>query len=130
MRIDVSPGELFDRLTILEIKLGKIVEPARRAGLERSHAELVGAAAGLRDVEIDRLVAELKRINAALWDIEDNIRAHERRQDFGTAFVELARAVYMNNDRRSALKRQIDDHLGSDSTEEKSYTPYQPPSGQ
>ena len=125
MRIEVSPGEVLDRLMILQIKLEKITDPVRREGLARSHAELEAACAPLRDETVDRLAAELKQVNAALWQIEDALRAHEQRQDFGPAFVELARSVYFNNDHRFALKRQIDEYLGSGMKEEKSYTSYQ-----
>jgi hypothetical protein len=72
------------------------------------------------------LTAELLAVNAALWDIEDGKRDCERRQDFGPAFIALARSVYIENDRRAAMKRRINDLTGSDIVEEKSYQPYQP----
>jgi len=124
VKIEVSPGELMDRLTIVEIKLEKIADPARRRNLEREHAELLAARGDARDNELDRLVAELKAVNAALWRIEEDLRAHEQRREFGADFVELARSVYFNNDRRSTLKRRINEHLGSALTEEKSYPSY------
>jgi hypothetical protein len=124
VKIEISPGELFDRLTILEIKLERIVAPEKQARLKEEYESLSRLRAGVETPEIAAFVTELKAVNAALWRIEDEIREHERRQDFGAAFVELARAVYLNNDRRAALKRQIDLLLGSTLTEEKSYTAY------
>lgn len=124
MKIEVSPGELLDRLTIIEIKLEKITDPARCARLERDRAALLRARGDIKDPEVDRLAGELKTVNTALWRIEDDLRAHEQRRDFGATFVELARAVYFNNDRRAALKRMIDEQLGSALTEEKSYPSY------
>ncbi len=70
------------------------------------------------------LMTDLEEINAKLWNVEDNIREHERKQFFGASFVELARSVYEHNDERSRLKRQINDLVGSKIVEEKSYTPY------
>ena len=126
IRIEVSPGELLDKLTILEIKRAKIAEPAKRANVT---AELdMLAAVRARDIppdaEIDRLEAELKAVNLALWEIEDDIRDCERAQDFGEAFVRLARSVYQTNDRRAAIKRAINDRLGARFVEEKSYKDY------
>jgi Tetratricopeptide repeat len=122
----IAPGELFDKLTILEIKAERI-----KAGTKLDHVlyELGGlraardAAIG-RTAELDALVAELRSVNEALWEIEDAIRTCESRQDFGPRFVELARSVYCTNDRRAAVKRRINELLGSAITEEKSYPPY------
>ena len=124
MKIEVSPGELFDRLSIVEIKLEKIADPTQRRNLEREHAVLLLVRGEAVDPELDKLAAELKTVNATLWRIEEELRAHEQRREFGTGFVELARSVYFNNDRRSALKRKINEHLGSPLTEEKSYPSY------
>jgi hypothetical protein len=124
--IEVSPGEVVDRLTILEIRLERVADPEKRRKFQSEYEAILRAfSSGTR--QSDRLEAmrtELKEVNATLWRIEDDIRDHERRHDFGPAFVELARSVYRNNDRRSALKRQINEHLGSVLTEEKSYQPY------
>ena len=76
--------------------------------------------------EIDRLTAQLSEVNIALWDIEDGKRDCERRGDFGDRFVQLARSVYVENDRRAAIKRAINEAAGSDIVEEKSYKPYAP----
>ncbi|MBT4865441.1 MAG: hypothetical protein HON53_10015, partial [Planctomycetaceae bacterium] len=78
--------------------------------------------------QLDRLTAELKAVNEALWEIEDDIRDCERAQDFGPRFIELARSVYVTNDQRAALKREINDLLGSRIVEEKSYASYSPES--
>ena len=75
--------------------------------------------------EIDALTAKLKQVNERLWEIEDEIRVCERRQDFGARFIELARSVYQENDQRAAIKRAINDWLGSPLVEEKSYPAYQ-----
>lgn len=124
--IPVSPGELIDKITILELKLENIAEADKLANVRREWESLTA----VRDrtvpgtAELDRLTAELKAVNARLWAIEDDIRDCERRRDFGPAFVELARAVYVNNDERARLKRAVNDLLGSAIVEEKSYSAY------
>jgi len=124
--IPVSPGEVVDRLTILEIKFQRMEDPAKLANVGRQLANLAKAAKGaIPDSEEMRgLHAELKAVNEKLWVIEDDIRALERKGDFGDAFVALARAVYRTNDQRADLKRKINQALGSELTEEKSYAPY------
>ncbi len=124
MKIDISPGELIDRISILELKLERITEPAKLTRLRQHYEALLEARAGLDAKPFDALAAELKEVNAALWQIEDELRAHERRGDFGPAFIALARSVYLKNDQRSALKRRIDDQFGSTAGEEKFYSPY------
>jgi hypothetical protein len=124
VKIEISSGELFDRLTIIEIKLERIAAPEKQARLKDEYDALCQLRATIATQEIAPFAIELKEVNVALWRIEDALRDHERRQDFGPAFVELARSVYVNNDRRSALKRQIDLLLGSTLMEEKSYTAY------
>lgn len=126
IEIPVSPGELIDKLVILEIKEARITDSEKLKNV--SHAlEL------LRRVMADQVppsedlakqTRALKDVNAALWEIEDEIRLHERRKDFGEGFVELARSVYLKNDERARIKRAIDDLLGSDLVEEKSYEEY------
>lgn len=124
--IPVAPGELLDKITILRIKVARIEDPDKRANAATELAMLEAARA--RDVaasdELTRLEADLKAVNEALWEIEDKIRDHERASDFGDGFIELARAVYHRNDRRAALKREINLLLGSDIVEEKSYASY------
>jgi hypothetical protein len=126
MTIPASAGEVIDKLTILEIKLARIADAAKRENVAREHAAL---SAAWRDAVPDEapiagLIAELRQVNEALWDIEDEIRDQERQSDFGAMFVRLARAVYRTNDRRAELKREINAQLGSTLVEEKSYAAY------
>jgi hypothetical protein len=121
--IAVSWGELFDKMTILEIKSEKLVGEAALANVRR---ELEGLREALAASPIDReavseKIAALRAVNSALWDIENAIRACERRADFGEAFVQLARSVYTQNDRRARIKKEINSLLGSLLVEEKSY---------
>ncbi|PXA85956.1 hypothetical protein DMC25_12715 [Caulobacter sp. D4A] len=122
----ISAGELVDKITILRVKAERIGDAAKEANVRKELALLEGIAAEklTPSAELDRLTAELTDINAALWDIEDGKRACERRQEFGPEFVQLARRVYMDNDKRAAVKRQINALTGSDIVEEKSYKPY------
>ena len=115
--VAIAPGELIDKIVILELKLAHIADPAKQANVRREWDILVTC----RD---DQMTAALKAVNAKLWTIEDDIRDCERQGDFGPAFVALARAVYINNDERARLKRAINDLLGSDIVEEKSYSAY------
>jgi Flp pilus assembly protein TadD len=121
--VEVSAGELIDKITILQIKSEQIADPAKLVNVRRELAVLTA----VRDQEVSSsadlagLADELRQVNEALWHVEDEIRECERRQDFGPRFIELARSVYRHNDRRSALKRRINDLLGSRLTEEKSY---------
>lgn len=122
----ISAGELIDKITILRVKATRIGDPAKEANV-RAELALLEATASRElqgSPELERLTAELTRINAVLWDIEDGKRDHERRQDFGPSFVALARRVYIDNDRRAAVKRAINALAGSEIVEEKSYKPY------
>jgi len=124
--IEISAGELVDKLTILEIKLENIRDPAKLANVRREHDLLK---ASLRHhipetLEIAQLTADLKSVNSELWRLEDDIRGHERESSFGESFVRLARSVYRTNDKRAAIKRRINDLLGSAVIEEKSYASY------
>jgi hypothetical protein len=126
----MAPGELLDKITILEIKLARMDDPAKQRHVLAELTMLREVrAAGLPEVPgVQELVGELHRVNAALWDVEDEIRDCERRQDFGPRFIELARLVYRQNDHRAAVKRQLNELLGSTIIEEKSYAAYaQPP---
>lgn len=124
--IEVSVGELMDKITILEIKSERILDADKQQHVCRELTMLCA----VRDrtvpmvPELERCVAELRATNETLWSIEDEIRDCERRQEFGADFVELARSVYRQNDRRSALKRTINQLVGSRLVEEKSYTAY------
>lgn len=124
--IPVSPGELLDKLTILEIKLDRIDDPAKLANIRREHELLsrLWRDAGVADEAIDELRSQLRELNEGLWDIEDAIRDEERDKRFGDRFVELARSVYRRNDERAALKKRINERLGSEVIEEKSYSSY------
>lgn len=126
LSIEIAPGEVLDRMTILEIKLTHITDEAKLRNVRHEHGLLaeVERATLPPSEKLGELRAELKRVNQAIWDIEDRIRDLERARDFGPAFVETARSVYKTNDRRAAVKRQINDYLGSAIVEEKSYAPY------
>jgi len=126
--IEVSWGELVDKLTILEIKERRLTSPAAVANVRRELAGLNEALYALRPSDsFAALKQGLAAINESLWKIEDSIRAKEAAGAFDAKFVELARAVYVNNDKRAALKREINLLLKSDFVEEKQYTPYGTP---
>ncbi len=124
--IAISPGELVDRLTILEIKSKRIEDPEKLVNI---HIELdllshLAKAAIPDSEEMAALHDRLRVINEKLWVIEDDIRALESLSEFGGVFIALARSVYRTNDQRADLKRMINERLGSNIREEKSYTPY------
>ena len=121
--VPVSWGELIDKITILEIKAARISDPARRANVVRELEALTEARdrGGALPASVEEPTCDLRAVNEWLWDIEDEIRECEKHGDFGPRFVELARSVYKTNDRRAALKRRINDLLGSALVEEKSY---------
>ena len=126
LTVQTSPGEFLDKLTILEIKAERITDAAKLANVRRE-LELMRAtwnASPLAGRDVSAPVAELRRANEALWDIEDRIRDKEAARAFDAEFVELARSVYRTNDRRAAIKRQLNVTLGSELIEEKSYRPY------
>jgi len=122
----ISVGEWIDKLTILEIKLAEIVERDKLANVRREYDTLLAAAPAelLNRAEIVQARARLKAVNAELWRIEDEIRVKERAGDFTDEFIALARAVYVTNDKRAALKREINRLTMSDLVEEKSYASY------
>ena len=123
--VPVSWGELIDKITILEIKSERITDSAKLDNVRKELGLLRGKLGGLADrLDLTHLAADLKGVNARLWDIEDEIRACENGGDFGDRFVALARSVYITNDRRAELKREINVVLGSDLVEEKSYRAY------
>jgi len=120
--VPLSWGELIDKITILEIKRERIGRPDALAHVAQEHRLLSGIGALALQVEAVRLLhEELRRVNSILWDIEDAIRGAEAKAQFGPEFVELARSVYKTNDERAMLKRRINDLLGSELVEEKSY---------
>lgn len=122
----VSWGELLDKITILEIKRQRITDVTKQANVERELAALneVVTTSGKLPEDAQPIIDQLRHVNETLWDIEDEIRECERTKNFGTRFVELARAVYHTNDKRAAFKRDLNDLLGSELVEEKSYQPY------
>ena len=126
LNVHTAPGEFLDKLTILEIKSERIADAAKLANVRRELDLLraTWAASPLADRDVSAPVAELRRVNEILWGVEDAIRRHEAEGRFDAAFVELARSVYRHNDRRAAIKRELNLALGSDLLEEKSYTPY------
>jgi hypothetical protein len=124
--VPISVGELMDKITILEIKSERIKNPGQLENIARELGAL--RAVRLGDIDramLDKLSAELKRVNAELWDVEDAIRECEARGDFGDPFIELARAVYRLNDDRARLKKAINLASGSRLIEEKSYKSFQ-----
>ena len=127
INIEISIGEFFDKITILEIKQERIKDQAKLVNINREldalNALLDGLPVSRADVENE--VNELKAINEKLWVIEDDIRDKESKKSFDQEFIELARAVYFTNDKRSDVKRAINIILGSDFIEEKSYEEYQ-----
>ncbi len=122
----ISAGELIDKITILRVKAERIGDPAKSANVlkELRLLEALAARELASTPSREAMTAELFEVNATLWDIEDGKRDCERRQDFGPKFVALARSVYLENDRRAAIKRAINAAVGSDLIEEKSYRPY------
>ena len=128
MKVEVSNGELLDKLTILELKLSNISDVQKLTNIQKEHDELNPLAGQLFDSygeELKNLYKQLAEINSELWTIEDDIRECERNKDFGSDFVSLARAVYFTNDRRSEIKKSINLLTGSGFVEEKSYEDYE-----
>lgn len=125
MMIEVSNGELLDKVSILQIKREMILDEQKRLNIEREHTSLLLSASHLLDIEnVQQLYQQLKEINRELWKIEDDIREKERAKVFDSEFIQLARSVYVTNDKRAAIKKQIDAVTNSKFTEEKSYEKY------
>jgi Flp pilus assembly protein TadD len=124
--IDMSPGELIDKLTILQIKAQRVSDPAKQKHIRRELETLTRTRdeAVPTTSELDRLSAQLREVNESLWETEDELRRLEHEGNFGSEFIERARAVYKTNDRRAAIKREINDLLGSSLREEKAYQAY------
>jgi len=120
--VPVSWGELLDKITILELKRDRITDLGKRGNVLRELSALARIAAACEGIGgLARLMFRLKAVNRDLWEIEDAIRLEEARGRFGPRFVALARSVYRQNDRRAAIKREINGLLGSSLIEEKSY---------
>jgi len=126
IHVPVSPGEVLDKITILEIKSERINDPEKVANVkvELGLLQETWASFVSEDSIINDLHAQLKEINEALWEIEDDIRDKERAKEYDERFIELARSVYFTNDRRSQVKKELNLHLGSEIVEEKSYQDY------
>ncbi len=124
--VPISPGELIDKITILEIKSQRMTDPAKLHNVRTELALLndTWRASPYASTDIGAEWAALREVNGKLWDIEDRIRDKERDQAFDDAFIELARAVYVTNDERAAVKKKINSMLGSTLVEEKSYADY------
>ena len=127
MKVEVSNGELLDKLSILELKLKNIKDDKKLINIKNEHGGLSPLCNNLFDNygnELRSLYVKLSEINAELWKIEDDIRECERNKDFGDEFVQLARAVYFTNDKRSDVKKSINLLTESGFVEEKSYEDY------
>ena len=124
--VEVAPGELIDKITILEIKLQNIKDEAKLANVRREYEILMETFhANIEETEeLRSLIDALRAANQKIWDIEDEIRDLERAKNFGDQFVAVARSVYRSNDRRAATKRKINELLNSVIIEEKSYADY------
>lgn len=124
--VSISWGELIDRITILEIKTERLSTETGRSKVARELADLsdIASSAAVLDPRVLALKSALRKVNQALWSIEDEIRQKEARQQFDAEFIRLARAIYQNNDERGRLKSEINSLLQSDIGEEKQYTKY------
>ena len=124
--IEISAGELIDKLTILEIKMSRIAEQEKIINVQTEYESLksIWSTQIQSSDQIEFLTSKLKLINEKLWQIEDDIRQCERESNFGQKFIKLARNVYKCNDQRASLKKQINKSLGSRLVEEKSYSLY------
>lgn len=123
MKIEVSNGELLDKLSILEIKLERIPDPLKQEYI-RKEFQILKEASGSILPKVKPQYTDLLRVNMRLWDIEDRIRAFESTSQFDAEFVETARSVYHLNDERARIKREINEITGSELREEKSYQGY------
>lgn len=125
MRITISPGEFFDRLTILEIKRERTSgDRQKQAKIQYEELRNVLAASGLGLAPIANLVIDLKAINGTIWALEDGTRRKEAEECWDQEFIEMARGIFHANDRRATIKRKIDEVLGSDLSEVKEYAEY------
>lgn len=124
--VPISPGELLDKISILQIKLARILDAGKLANVKRelSLLEQTWKESGCATQDLAREERALLNVNERLWDIEDRIRDKEAKQTFDRDFIELARAVYVCNDERAEIKKRINMQLGSRLIEEKSYKQY------
>lgn len=126
IQTEISIGEFLDKVTILQIKTERIKDKIKLENIRKELETLLSVwdQSPYADSDIDSEMSELRRINEALWDIEDDIRDKEAAQEFDDRFVELARSVYFTNDKRAEVKKKINEKLGSGLIEEKSYADY------
>ena len=124
MKVEVSDGELFDKMVILRIKQERIQNPERVANVTKELELLEATCAQISPAPPQEMIDELKSVNEALWVIEDDIRQKEARQEFDDEFIQLARSVYVTNDQRAEAKRKINLFTESELIEEKSYEDY------
>jgi len=124
LKIDVSIGEIVDKLTILSIKLDKFKDPEKRKNVEKEYQILLQSLKTSDITPESEEFKKLKTINLKLWDIEDKIRVKEAEKSFDDEFIELARSVYFTNDERATIKKQINLKFNSDLIEEKEYVSY------
>jgi len=117
--VPVSIGEVLDKISILQIKTERITDPDKLSNVIHELTRLTDAVRCHRSPEME---ADLKQVNETLWDVEDKLRIAEKCQNFGDNFVALARSVYVLNDQRAKIKRQINLTAGSELVEEKSYS--------
>ena len=126
IKVELSVGELLDKISILQIKAERIVDPSKLENINKELDVLMSLwkDSAYSNNNLESETNELKAINEELWDIEDKIRDKERNQVFDKGFIELARAVYITNDKRAGIKRIINSKTGSELIEEKSYSDY------
>jgi hypothetical protein len=126
IKVPVSPGELLDKITILRIKAQRMTDPRKLANVraELEALEETWKTSAYADIDVGADLNALLAVNGRLWTIEDDIRDKERAKTFDEEFVRLARAVYIENDERAAIKRRLNVKLGSSLVEEKSYSQY------
>lgn len=125
IQVYVSVGELFDKISILELKLENIDDVGKCANIQKELDCLLEASASIEvSLELEELKSRLKAVNGQLWETEDLIRMEERNKEFGDKFVGLARSVYRLNDERASIKAEINRAIGSGLVEEKSYQDY------
>ena len=126
IHVAVSVGELLDKLTILRIKSERITDPDKLGNVQREleALEATWTASPFSEHDLGTELEQLQRVNETLWEIEDQIRLKESRLEFDQEFIELARSVYLTNDERATVTREINVKVGSDLVGEKSYTEY------
>ena len=126
IQTEISAGELLDKISILEIKLNKIKNNTSREKVKKEYKILIETKKSNIQInkKIQKLIKDIKYVNLNLWNIEDKIRICEKNKDFGDKFIELARAVYSTNDKRSKIKSKINETLGSNIKEIKQYVDY------